>query len=230
MIFVDRYTVRITGKVIEHGPNRKGHPVSSAYEARKRDKKRTGQRNWQDEFKSTNMTIEEIKDIAETTAAAIENEKKEVEKLRRYVSRLQKTQILASHSNARSRTKDSYGILKNAREEVRDFRSKLLPREKSLRNLRQDCYFWNNIVRYGKSSHTDRSKSKVTEATWSHFSVEDNTEVLDVTRLIATQGKKRQIVFSGTDYGVCKMSETVPQTLNGIIEHINRYQVLGKFG
>ncbi|KAF8942388.1 hypothetical protein BGZ46_006766, partial [Entomortierella lignicola] len=134
------------------------------------------------------MTIEEIKEMAETTAATIQKEKIEVGRLRRKVSQLQKVQLLASHLNTQSRTKESYGKLKNVREEVRDVHCKLLPREKALRDLRQDCYFWNNIVRYGNPSKRDRSnqedksnarKSKDTEATWSHYSVEDATEALD---------------------------------------------------
>ncbi|KAF9412155.1 hypothetical protein BGZ76_005226, partial [Entomortierella beljakovae] len=36
----------------------------------------------------------------------------------------------------------------------------------------------------------------------------------------------KQVVFTGTDYGVCKMSVTVAQTHGEIIEHINRYNVL----
>lgn len=47
---------------------------------------------------------------------------------------------------------------------------------------------------------------------------EDNTQRLD-----------KVIVFAGTDYGIRRMSETVPQTYGEIQTHINRYWALRKF-
>ncbi|KAF9943980.1 hypothetical protein BGZ70_005191, partial [Mortierella alpina] len=37
--------------------------------------------------------------------------------------------------------------------------------------------------------------------------------------------QERQVVFSGTDYGLCTMSETVPQTLDEIMTHISRFNL-----
>ncbi|KAF9982878.1 hypothetical protein BGZ75_005658 [Mortierella antarctica] len=73
-----------------------------------------------------------------------------------------------------------------------------------------------------------------TAPTWARFAVEDNTENLDLTQLqnITThaRGKRRLLVFAGTDYGVVKMSETVAVTQAQIQTHINRYhQLYGKF-
>ncbi|KAG0317131.1 hypothetical protein BGZ99_006503, partial [Dissophora globulifera] len=59
--FVDRQTIRITGKVIPHGSDRQGHPQQSLYEARKKGKlKRTGWRNWAEEFERTQLTKEDV--------------------------------------------------------------------------------------------------------------------------------------------------------------------------
>ncbi|KAG9319417.1 hypothetical protein KVV02_002477 [Mortierella alpina] len=69
-----------------------------------------------------------------------------------------------------------------------------------------------------------------TAPTWAHFTVQDNTENLDLTQLqnITThaRGKRRLLVFAGTDYGVAKMSETVAVTQAQIQTHINRYYQL----
>jgi hypothetical protein len=64
-------------------------------------------------------------------------------------------------------------------------------------------------------------------ATWTRFIIEDFTERLDIKQLLVNcRGKNRRVVFAGTDYGMCKMSETCAQTLEEIQAHINRYQVL----
>jgi ribonuclease BN (tRNA processing enzyme) len=239
VLFVDRYTIRIYGEVIKHGPDRKGHPVISEYESRKKDKKKKKSRwNWNEEFKSTGMRIDEVEKIADSVAASIEKEKPELAKLRRKLSQLRMTQLEACHINIRVNTKESYQVLREARQNVRDIRGKLLPKENILRDLRQESYYWNNILKYGKSSKEKRSNSNeskniksgtnITKATWSHHSVEDATETLDITKLINSRGKRKQVVFSGTDYGICKMSQTVPLTFSEIEEHVNRYKVLGK--
>ncbi|KAK3812952.1 MAG: hypothetical protein J3Q66DRAFT_347018 [Benniella sp.] len=76
----------------------------------------------------------------------------------------------------------------------------------------------------------------MTTPDWTKHTVEDATEHLDISALLEEHGKvielkgggskERRIAFAGTDYGVCKMSETVPQTLDQIHSHLNRYQVL----
>jgi hypothetical protein len=197
---------------------------------KKNRKRRTARLNWHEELKSTGMTPEEVKEMAEITSEVIEDRKLEVGRLRKQLSHLQNTQLLASHQSKQLLTRDSYEELYKARIEVRKARSLLMPLEEELRSLRQESYYWNNVARYGKSSQRSDSrigKSAPTVATWSHYSVEDFTELLDVSILTNSRGKRRQVVFSGTDYGVCTMSETMPQTLDEINEHINRYQVLG---
>ncbi|KAF9943782.1 hypothetical protein BGZ65_000284, partial [Modicella reniformis] len=39
-------------------------------------------------------------------------------------------------------------------------------------------------------------------------------------------GNSKLIAFANTDYGIRRMSETVPQTLNEISAHFNRYMLL----
>ncbi|KAK3804896.1 MAG: hypothetical protein J3Q66DRAFT_423658 [Benniella sp.] len=80
------------------------------------------------------------------------------------------------------------------------------------------------------------SGTRPADMTTADYSVEDATEHLDISALLEEHGKvielkgggskKWRITFAGTDYGVCKMSETVPQTLDQTQSHLNRYQVL----
>lgn len=61
---------------------------------------------------------------------------------------------------------------------------------------------------------------------WDRFNFENYTEKLDISAFGQNQNSLRQLVFSGTDYGIRKMSETVPQTLAEILVHCNRFQTL----
>jgi hypothetical protein len=142
---------------------------------------------------------------------------------------------MASRSHALLKTKETYESLQKARRAVRQARSAISPCEDAIRRQRQNLYYWNNIHRAAKASRkTNGSEEngrsrKITTATWSHHNVEDNTEYLDITGIMVnSRGKKRRIVFSGTDYGVSIMSETVAQTFEEIEDHINRYDVLGE--
>ncbi|KAI8363172.1 hypothetical protein B0O80DRAFT_7868 [Mortierella sp. GBAus27b] len=59
--FVDRFTVRIMGEVIQQGPDRINGPVESQYEARKKNKKaRAAMFNWGEEAMLRGMDKEEI--------------------------------------------------------------------------------------------------------------------------------------------------------------------------
>ncbi|KAF8976761.1 hypothetical protein BGZ46_007984 [Entomortierella lignicola] len=210
MIFVDRYTVRIMGEVIQRGQERKGHHISSEYEARKKDKKTTKSWvNWDEEFRSLSMTIEEVKEMADSAADAVEKEKSTVTKMRRKLTKLQGNQVIASHANAQSHTYETYEKLREARKEVRDVRSVLLPHENMLRDLSQEAYYWNNVNRAAKShQNEDKLKrkrykgsrkhkkgptnAKITTPTWSHYNVEDATESLDITKYKAYQQPRQK--------------------------------------
>ena len=110
-----------------------------------------------------------------------------------------------------------------------------------MRTAKAESYYWNNVLKGVKAKEkADKEKGEMkkekavkgkgkekeksaTVVTWSHFTVEDATEHLDISQLITNcRGKNRQIVFAGTDYGVCKMSETCAQTINEIKVHTNR--------
>ncbi|KAK3821278.1 MAG: hypothetical protein J3Q66DRAFT_149810 [Benniella sp.] len=76
----------------------------------------------------------------------------------------------------------------------------------------------------------------MTTPDWIKYIVEGANEHLDISTLLGGHGKvndleggtskERRVGFAGTDYGVCKMGVTVPQSLDQIETHLNRYQVL----
>ncbi|KAF9282995.1 hypothetical protein BGZ68_005618 [Mortierella alpina] len=63
--------------------------------------------------------------------------------------------------------------------------------------------------------------------TWEHPAVEDRADRIDISQLLQNcRGKNRQLVFSGNDYGLVTMSETVGFTLPQIQYHLYRYDRL----
>ncbi|KAF9999807.1 hypothetical protein BGZ65_004888, partial [Modicella reniformis] len=60
VVYVDRLTVRVVGKVLPHGPLRQGYPQISTYEKRRKAKIRTPGRDWNAELAMSGMTKVEI--------------------------------------------------------------------------------------------------------------------------------------------------------------------------
>ncbi|KAF9952623.1 hypothetical protein BGZ72_006050 [Mortierella alpina] len=60
---------------------------------------------------------------------------------------------------------------------------------------------------------------QLTKPDWEHRCCEDSTELLDITALLEGSQDDRQVVLSGTDYGLKTMSVTVPRTLSQCCEH-----------
>ncbi|KAF9089455.1 hypothetical protein BGX27_002459, partial [Mortierella sp. AM989] len=81
----------------------------------------------------------------------------------------------------------------------------------------------------GKRSDKPTKKKAIPE--WGGFTVEDSTERLDISKLIANQqvGKK-QVVFAGTDYGIKKMSETCALTQEEVEAYIGRSEATPEDG
>ncbi|KAG0003731.1 hypothetical protein BGZ65_001402 [Modicella reniformis] len=120
---------------------------------------------------------------------------------------------------------DAYNELQASWEEVRKDREELNRKENDLRTLRRELYYYNKLDKAPKTpSGNTRSGQTITKTkpNWSHFTVEDDVQHLDISDLIADDSADRQgrVVFSGTDYGLCKMSETVALTRRQLYEHL----------
>ncbi|KAF8944654.1 hypothetical protein BGZ46_006218, partial [Entomortierella lignicola] len=122
----------------------------------------------------------------------------------------------------------TYGKLKQARYAVRGARKVVGPQEASLKLLRSESYQWNKLERAAPltRANTNRPAANMTIPTWDSSKCEDDTLHTDITKLMSDCSEDRAIVFSGTDYGLCKMSQTVALRREQIIQHLNYYQIL----
>lgn len=125
-------------------------------------------------------------------------------------------------------SEDLYGALVVARGALRAKHSELIPQEVNLQRHRKERYYWNKLskVSTSKRKSNKASKTQDTVPSWSWPMAEDSVKRLDISKLQKAQGQDKVIVFAGTDYGIRRMSETVPQTYNEIQAHINRFWVL----
>ncbi|KAI8351002.1 hypothetical protein B0O80DRAFT_120237 [Mortierella sp. GBAus27b] len=231
--FVDRFTVRIMGEVIQQGPDRVNGPVESQYEARKKNKKaRPAMFNWGEEATLRGMDKEEISHTLDAVDGRITELEAKVAPLRKELSRRETAQTSAAdhHRSVSSEVKttavrkEAYHGLQEARNAVRNCREDLMPLNAEIRHLRRERYYWNNVLKAcedGRKPHLKQKTIEMTTPTVDNFNVEDSVECIDISRL-----PKNKIVFAGTDPGVKKMNVTCAQTLQEIRTHINRYQVL----
>ncbi|KAG0198987.1 hypothetical protein BGX31_004410, partial [Mortierella sp. GBA43] len=229
MTFVDRYTVRMTGRVIPHGANRHGHPVRSRYDERKKHKEgRSNAPNWAAEFQASRKSREEVRRIADDFANVVKEKETQIKSFRKDVADMLKARSEAS-LKVKKKTEGGYQELRMARSNLRAKRKLLTPREKELQRLRSLSYYWNNVERAASSSARSSGRTVHTNTipNWSHPEAEDRTQQLDISQLMnGTSDGTKLITFAGTDYGIRTMSETVPQTLNEIRTHLNRYSLL----
>lgn len=228
---MDRFTVRLTGIVVPHGESRSGFPFTSAIEKRKKDKRRTPNNKWHNEFLKCNLSQDQILYEAEAAVDAVKQAEKDIKGIRSNVRELEKTQAMAGQ-HVKKKIPGSYATLREARVSVREARKKLLPLEEDLRLSRQKSYYWRNVEKASRAKKslepkaTLRDKKKFTTPTWDSRKVEDETKNIDISNLLNAQDKRQRIVYTGTDYGLKTMSETVVQTEDQIKEHINRYHLL----
>ncbi|KAK3815084.1 MAG: hypothetical protein J3Q66DRAFT_343783 [Benniella sp.] len=232
--FVDEWTVRLTGRVIPNGKEnngniRNGHPVVSRYDERKKGlQARTNV--WVDRFLDSGMTKAQVKTLAETSGTAKKQIEEKVKPLRKDVKAKQTSQTDLSRKVAYGG--GTYEGLRTARESLREARRALIPCEESLQQQRQLSYCYNKMAKAaetckdGQSSGPSTSTSTPSVPTWEQPAVEDFCEYLDLTQLAEGSTNNRAVVYGGTDYGVCKMSETVGMTEAELQRHINRYYQL----
>ncbi|KAF9943569.1 hypothetical protein BGZ70_005781, partial [Mortierella alpina] len=168
--FVDRNTIRVTGKVVPHGPHRTGYPVRSAYETRKKLQKGRTNRSWRQEFLDTGLSKAEVDERSEAAAAFCSSLEANVKEMRKELARLERIRTearlehKASERNVSSGNEhpllppplpppppapsphsSTYAALKAARIAARDEWKRIAPHEESLRQARQAKYFWAKV-------------------------------------------------------------------------------------
>ncbi|KAF9575455.1 hypothetical protein EC968_003060 [Mortierella alpina] len=128
----------------------------------------------------------------------------------------------------REGTKAEYVRLQEARKAVRQAREDIKPMEQELGRVRREYYLWNKLEQLDMSSQDVRLpeyKPQMTTPTWRNSTVEDDVEHMDISTIMKeSQDPRRFIVHSGTDYGLVKMSETVPVTEKRLEEHLQYFK------
>jgi hypothetical protein len=230
--YVDPLTVIITGEVIPHGDNRRGHPVISKFEQRKKQQAKNGSQDiWAQEFILSGIDKDAMLERVKVANEEVKELESKVMPLRKEISEKLSARSMAS-KKLRAHDPSSYSLLREARQSLRSTRKLLIPYETELRYLKQELYRLNRMIKASTSKRIDRRQRHMeyTQPTWEHPAAEDKTEMLDLSLLINSRGKNRVVAYAGTDYGVHTMSETVAFSESQIIAHINRYSVLdGKF-
>ncbi|KAF9560849.1 hypothetical protein EC968_005983 [Mortierella alpina] len=233
--FQDRFTIRIMGNVIPHGPDRTGYLTISNYQERKKKGSKTVSMgiDWSQKCLELGLGESELNAQCQELAKQVKDLENSVKVLRRQHAAKEVAQTEMSHRRSQlecftHQESEAYARLQQARSETRDIRSTLMPREAMLRSMRQDLYALNKIHDASKSGMRPKTKDQPTKTfiTWDQSQQEDYTELLDISYLVSSQDKLRQIVFSGTDYGICKMSETVALTWQEMESYLNRYHAL----
>ncbi|KAF9150562.1 hypothetical protein DFQ26_001570, partial [Actinomortierella ambigua] len=210
MMFVDRYTVRILGRVVKHHEQ---YPGDADENRRHR----------------ANMTDAQVDKKANDASAAVKAKEAEINPLRKTVDNLQKT--LAALRRRQAAPFDRQEVTEHLKEE----RRKLLKLQEELRKLRGQSYYWNKVSQAPRSNLSSSRRSgggaaKHTVATWGQPTVEDHAQLLDIDDLAKHDENKdgqypnKHIVFAGTDYGIRTMSETVALTGDEYNTFINRYK------
>ncbi|KAF9574644.1 hypothetical protein EC968_005874 [Mortierella alpina] len=228
--YVDRYTIRIVGRVVPHGPARPGHPVTSSVDERKKARKgtSTSHNKWTRILAGMNLDKQTIAERAEN----FKNRKKQLEGQikapRKRLGILRKAQTMARRDLNREGTKAAYVRLQEARKAVRQAREDVKPMEQELGRVRREYYLWNKLEQLDMSSQDVRLpeyKPQITTPTWRNSTVEDDVEHMDISTILKeSQDPRRSIVYSGTDYGLVKMSETVPVTEKRLEEHLQYFK------
>ncbi|KAF9080118.1 hypothetical protein BGX27_005711, partial [Mortierella sp. AM989] len=232
IVYVDQYTIRVVGNVIPQGVNqRKGQPVISQLEQRKKNQKGNSQSNnkWTEKLLELGMTKQEVEIKAEEIRKKAKEAENNIKMPRKKLKSKEMAQTLARREVNRNRTWDTYEKLREARIEVRTLRKEIIPLEANLRRLRQESYFFNKLEKAPLSSESCSSTKPVamTVPTWSHYTVEDDAQHLDISQLTTNcRGGERIVVFSGSDYGLRTMSQTVAITQSQLEAHRNYYYSL----
>ncbi|KAF8951852.1 hypothetical protein BGZ46_003774, partial [Entomortierella lignicola] len=179
--YVDPLTVILTGEVIPHGDNRRGHPVVSKFEQRKKQQvKNGGQDLWAKEFILSGMEKDTMLERIKVANEEVKQLESKVKALRKEISEKLSARSMAS-KKFRAHDPSSYSLLREARQSLRSTRKLLIPYETEHQHLKQEIYRLNRMTKASTSKRIDRTQHHVeyTQPTWEHPAAEDKTEMLD---------------------------------------------------
>ncbi|KAF9959664.1 hypothetical protein BGZ65_000194 [Modicella reniformis] len=235
--YVDRYSVYLLGNTIPNGQtigegpkHRTGHPVRSQLDQRRKNQRgRPARDKWSDLGAALNVDKEQAKRNAEDTQNQMKRMESLVQPMKKRLGTLQAAQTAARQDYNGNRNTEAYQALRQARTEVRELRRELDVPDVTLKQLRKETYKWNKIARAPISIRNQQTWNPATIAmttpTWEWRTIEDDVKHVDISELISKRIQGRQtLVFSGTDYGIRTMSETVPMTEDQFKDYLNYFR------
>ncbi|KAG0327459.1 hypothetical protein BG004_002774, partial [Podila humilis] len=253
VMFIDNCTIQVLGKQIPHGPDRCGHPATSAYEAARKKRAPHKQPEWLSEMLQQGWTQEGLVQRAELADAHLEAIEKKLAQLKRQWSSLDKerAELALEHRQLQrvrmalgeklgkaSQEHEKYRELQAARVVIRKITPHMLNLEMEVTSLKQESYRYHKASReFGKQSVKSKDKGKAkmadlpakkfrTSPSWDHVYSEDSPAHIDPSQLLQGIDEEHRVVFSGTDYGLKKMSVSVPVSIEKFRALENRYWFL----
>ncbi|KAK3816009.1 MAG: hypothetical protein J3Q66DRAFT_431553 [Benniella sp.] len=197
-------------------------------------------KKWIDAFVSTGLAMEQAESNASAANSAVTKQEEIVQLLRE--DRIEAEDLQRSAARVVSAQKQKqeepadmghayYMNLVEARQKNRMIARTLLPEEAKLEQLKRQRYTFNKLVQAGKTvgaSTSEQSSRKglervSTTPSWEHRQTEELVQHLDIS-LVCQQAvlwSQKMITFSGTDYGLVIMSETVPVSARRIQAHLS---------
>lgn len=230
---------------------RPGYPQTSEYEKGKKSKKlrKSQRRNWKKEAADLGMNKTEIgnrRNQVSQTITQLENEVKTAKddliqkgKERWRTARELRLLKKPNQNTTKSKIRRAYQKLAVARTRERDIQKVLIPKERELREKRQENYCLNKmydvapdavqsggmeVENAGEAEEGDGGAAQtLQEITWDRHNFESYVEEIDISALLRSRGNLKEMVFHGIDPGVKVMNTGISQTCGQMLAHLNRY-------
>lgn len=233
MMFDDLRTVRLIGEQIKHGPRRKGYPVVSQIEKRRKETPRSYDNKWRMEFIKVGKPVEVLEGEAAEATEEVARLEKEFRDLKKDVDALaEQKRALGQRTIAGNGDK-----LWQTKQELRLQRKSYLEKEVQLRHGRARKHQLNMMLKAAPNNATSEeeqtsssstgdgasntSTQKMSVPSLDNFCTEDKAHLIDISALRTSD--QVGLVFGGTDYGVATMSKTVPLTAEVVQGHFDHF-------
>ncbi|KAF9574018.1 hypothetical protein EC968_007570 [Mortierella alpina] len=242
MIYVDKYTLHLSGPQIKEGGDR--HPVRSTFEARKKAGGNGEIGKWRREFRKSGLSKEQVEAKVDEASAVADTKKEEREGPRKAVTDLRRQCTMFNHQIKHCTPDNKPDLMSQLKEKQYTLRLaelQLQKLDKAWDAAKKARNFWSRMLTGAKTAGKDKTGSTgheserpitMTKPTWDLPCAEDTPQHLDLQELLDSHRTKtvtnrtRIVVPWAEDPGVKTLSENAFLTVEGITESINRYHLL----
>ncbi|KAF9554893.1 hypothetical protein EC968_009378 [Mortierella alpina] len=196
--------MRLQGRLIQHGDERLGYPVESLYEKR-REQRKTGQG-------SSYIWSKELDYWQE-----LGFNHSEIDKACGHSKLLVKEQVKVVKDIKCSADHDPWNVNQE---------------QQKLAIMRREGYYLAKLEKVAKARVESKEKPchppTITHLTWRDRAVEDEPSRIHLGEILAEtrRDSHKIIAWAGADPGICVTLESVPQTTDQLVQHLNRFRAL----